>query len=110
MFEQPAARFLADGKRLVLQHGPIDLVVQAFGDDTAVHAAYRAAKQRFDGLLAELCQELVLLRSPFDRTRECPSDPWRAAWRQLWRRSRQTYSSRQWPRWPAPSLKKSSAS
>ena len=33
MREQPTARFLPDGKRLLLQHGPIDLVVQAFGDD-----------------------------------------------------------------------------
>jgi uncharacterized protein len=75
MFERPIARFLSDGKRLLLQHGPIDLVVQAFGDDAAVHAAYRAAKQRFDGLLAELCQELALLRSPFDRTRAMPVGP-----------------------------------
>jgi hypothetical protein len=69
MLEQPTARFLTDGKRLLLQHGPIDLVVQAFGDEAAAHAAYQAAMRRFDGLLAELCQELVLLRSPFDRTR-----------------------------------------
>jgi ApbE superfamily uncharacterized protein (UPF0280 family) len=75
MFERPTARFLIDGKRLLLQHGPIDLVVQAFGDDAAVHAAYRAAKQRFDGLLAELCQELVLLRSPLDRTHAMPVGP-----------------------------------
>jgi uncharacterized protein len=75
MFERPTARFLTDGKRLLLQHGPIDLIVQAFGDDAAVHAAYRAAKQRFDGLLAELCQELVLLRSPFDRRRAMPVGP-----------------------------------
>jgi uncharacterized protein len=75
MFERPTARFLTDGKRLLLQHGPIDLVVQAFGGDAAVHAAYRAAKQRFDGLLAELCQELVLLRSPLDRTHAMPVGP-----------------------------------
>jgi ApbE superfamily uncharacterized protein (UPF0280 family) len=64
MFEEPTARFLPDGKRLLLRHGPIDLVVQAFGDDTSVHAAYRAAKQRFDTLLAELCEELSVLRAP----------------------------------------------
>ena len=75
MFERPTARFLIDGKRLLLQHGPIDLIVQAFGDEAAVHAAYRAAKQRFDGLLAELCQELVLLRSPLDRTHAMPVGP-----------------------------------
>jgi len=75
MLEQPTARFLTDGKRLLLQHGPIDLVVQAFGDEAAAHAAYQAAMRRFDGLLAELCQELVLLRSPFDRTRAMPVGP-----------------------------------
>jgi len=75
MFEPPTARFLTDGKRLLLQHGPIDLIVQAFGDEAAVQAAYRAARQRFDGLLAELCQELVLLRSPFDRRRAMPVGP-----------------------------------
>jgi ApbE superfamily uncharacterized protein (UPF0280 family) len=75
MLEQPTARFLTDGKRLLLQHGPIDLVVQAFGDEAAAHAAYQAAMRRFDGLLAELCQELVLLRSPFDLTRAMPVGP-----------------------------------
>ncbi|MGA8319463.1 MAG: UPF0280 family protein [Xanthobacteraceae bacterium] len=75
MFEQHTARFLPDGKRLLLQHGPIDLVVQTFGDEAAAGAAYQAAIRRFGGLLAELCQELVLLRSPFDRTRAMPVGP-----------------------------------
>jgi ApbE superfamily uncharacterized protein (UPF0280 family) len=75
MFEQPTARFLPDGKRLLLQHGPIDLVVQAFGDDAAVRAAYQAAERRFDGLLTELCQELALLRSPVGRHRAAPIGP-----------------------------------
>jgi uncharacterized protein len=71
MFETPTARFLADGKRLLLQHGPIDLVVRAFGDEESVRAAYFAAKQRFKNLLAELCRELPLLRAPADA--ELPS-------------------------------------
>jgi ApbE superfamily uncharacterized protein (UPF0280 family) len=75
MIEQPTARFLPDGKRLLLQHGPIDLVVQAFGDDAAVRAAYQAATRRFDGLLTELCQELELLRSPVDRKHAAPKGP-----------------------------------
>ena len=48
MREQPTARFLPDGKRLLLQHGPIDLVVQAFGDEVNVRDAYAAAVRRFD--------------------------------------------------------------
>jgi ApbE superfamily uncharacterized protein (UPF0280 family) len=75
MREEPTARFLPDGKRLLLQHGPIDLVVQAFGDDVAVREAYAAAVRRFGGVLAELCQELDLLRSPADRLRALPQGP-----------------------------------
>jgi uncharacterized protein len=75
MREQATARFLPDGKRLLLQHGPIDLVVQAFGDDTNTRDAYAAAVRRFDGLLAELCQELDLLRMPADRLRAMPEGP-----------------------------------
>jgi ApbE superfamily uncharacterized protein (UPF0280 family) len=75
MREEPTARFLPDGKRLLLQHGPIDLVIQAFGDAAALREAYAAAVRRFDGLLAELCQELDLLRSPADRLRAMPQGP-----------------------------------
>jgi uncharacterized protein len=75
MREAPTARFLPDGKRLLLQHGPIDLIVQAFGDDAALRDAYTAAARRFGGLLAELCQELDLLRSPADRLRAMPQGP-----------------------------------
>lgn len=64
MFERPSARFLPDGKRLLLQQGPIDLVVQAEGSTDAIRMAHEAALRRFDGLLAELCGELTLLRTP----------------------------------------------
>lgn len=50
--------------RLHLQHGPIDLVIQAWGDADEVQAAYTLARQRFDGLLEELVAELPLLRTP----------------------------------------------
>jgi ApbE superfamily uncharacterized protein (UPF0280 family) len=56
-----AAR-LADG-RLHLQHGPIDLIVEAFAEDTAeVEAAYRQAIGRFDDVLEALVTELAVLR------------------------------------------------
>jgi len=64
MFERPAIRLLPDGKRLLLQEGPIELVIQAVGDSAPVQAAYEAAARRFEGLLAELCGELALLRRP----------------------------------------------
>ncbi|GLS18289.1 hypothetical protein GCM10007874_13060 [Labrys miyagiensis] len=59
----PQAAILADGRRLHLQHGPIDLVIEAFGEVGAVQDAYRTAARRFDGLLEELCAELPLLRA-----------------------------------------------
>jgi ApbE superfamily uncharacterized protein (UPF0280 family) len=59
---QPQVARLADGRRLHLQDGPIDLVIEAFGTDGAVAAAYAAAVRRFTGLLDELVEELPLLR------------------------------------------------
>jgi uncharacterized protein len=55
---------LPDGRRLHLQDGPIDLIIEAFGADAEISAAYRAANHRFDGLLDELCEELAELRAP----------------------------------------------
>lgn len=75
MFEAPTARLLPDGKRLLLQQGPIDLVVEAAGTAAAVEAAYQAAMRRFDGLLAELCGELALLRSPVRTNSAVPEGP-----------------------------------
>jgi ApbE superfamily uncharacterized protein (UPF0280 family) len=60
---QPQIALLSDGRRLHLQDGPIDLVIEAFGAEGAVIAAYAAATQRFAGLLDELVAELPLLRS-----------------------------------------------
>ncbi|HTR83291.1 MAG TPA: UPF0280 family protein [Reyranella sp.] len=55
--------FLPDG-RLHLQHGPIDLIVEAFGARREVEAAYRQAIARFGDILPTLVQELPLLRRP----------------------------------------------
>jgi ApbE superfamily uncharacterized protein (UPF0280 family) len=60
----PQAAMLADGRRLHLNHGPIDLIVEAFGDASEVAAAYAQAKDRFDTVLEELVAELVELRRP----------------------------------------------
>jgi len=57
-------RSLSDGRRLHLNDGPIDLIVEAFGDATAVQHAYQAASCRFVNILDELCEELPLLRQP----------------------------------------------
>ncbi|HEY7095378.1 MAG TPA: UPF0280 family protein [Terriglobales bacterium] len=60
----PQVRWLPDGKRLHLNDGPIDLIVEAFGDKNQIHTAYRAAVDRFVTVLDELCAELTLLRKP----------------------------------------------
>ena len=71
MKRRPQITLLPDGKRLHLQDGPIDLVIEAKGKDAEVRAAYEAAARRFTGLLDELCEELVELRSAADPVR-CP--------------------------------------
>src|SRR2546423_709099 len=69
MTRVPQLRFLADGKRLHLQDGPIDLIVEANGTEASVGVAYSAAARRFTGLLDELCDELPLLRKAADPAR-----------------------------------------
>jgi ApbE superfamily uncharacterized protein (UPF0280 family) len=65
----PQIALLPGGKRLHLQDGPIDLVIEANGRESEVRAAYQAAARRFDGLLDELCEELLELRQPADPIR-----------------------------------------
>lgn len=63
MTRLPQIALLSDGRRLHLQDGPIDLIVEARGLADAVRAAYEAAAHRFTGLLDELCAELPDLRA-----------------------------------------------
>jgi ApbE superfamily uncharacterized protein (UPF0280 family) len=60
----PQIAMLADGRRLHLQDGPIDLIAEAWGSEASIGAAYEAASRRFTGLLGTLCEELVELRKP----------------------------------------------
>lgn len=69
MNRRPQIALLADGKRLHLQDGPIDLIVEASGREADVGAAYEAAARRFTGLLDELCTELAELRKAADPKR-----------------------------------------
>jgi ApbE superfamily uncharacterized protein (UPF0280 family) len=69
MMRLPQIALLPDGKRLHLQDGPIDLIVEAKGKDVEVRAAYEAAARRFTGLLDELCEELAELRKAADPAR-----------------------------------------
>jgi ApbE superfamily uncharacterized protein (UPF0280 family) len=69
------AELLPDGRRLHLNHGPIDLIIEAFGPSDEIELGYRHAAARFDGLLAELVAELPLLRRPIGAERPHPEGP-----------------------------------
>ena len=60
----PLQAVLADGRRRHFQHGPIDLVIEAFGAPDEVAEAYRQAWRRFETVLEELVSELPRLRAP----------------------------------------------
>lgn len=62
------AALLADGRRLHLNHGPMDLIVEAFGPPAEVEAAYRQARDRFATILDELVSELPALRRRYRAT------------------------------------------
>ena len=53
---------LLPGGRLHLQHGPIDIIAEAFGDPSAVREGYLRAAARFATVLEELVAELPALR------------------------------------------------
>jgi len=58
----PQQTWFPDG-RLHLHDGPIDLIIEAFGEGSAIESAYAAAWRRFATVLDELCSELPLLRA-----------------------------------------------
>jgi uncharacterized protein len=60
---KPSARLLPNN-RLHLNHGPIDLIIRAEGEDAEIKGAYNAAVERFQNILGELVSELVELRKP----------------------------------------------
>ena len=71
----PQIAWLPDGRRLHMNHGPIDLIVEAWGPADECRAAYRQAVARFKTVLGELVDELPELRRPSRK------DPRRFAWR-----------------------------
>ena len=60
----PQIVWLPDRRRLHMNHGPIDLIVEAFGAPAEVEKAYRQAARRFRTILGELVEELTELRRP----------------------------------------------
>lgn len=63
LVETPTATLLPDGQRLHLQHGPIDLVLEACGTPREVARAYDQAQAAFHTVLSDLVSELPRLRS-----------------------------------------------
>ncbi len=66
---------LLPGGRLHLNDGPIDLVIGAYGAESAIRVAYKAAARRFASILDELCDELPLLRSEMRGNSPLPCGP-----------------------------------
>jgi len=58
---------MTDG-RLHLLQGPIDVLIEAWGEAAEVEAAYRQAGARFETILEELVAELPRLRAPVGAT------------------------------------------
>lgn len=65
-----AQRTALDGGRWHLNHGPIDIIAEAHGNDVEVAVAHEHAWRRFAVLLDELVAELPLLRRPVGT--DCP--------------------------------------
>ena len=64
-----AINAVLDDGRLHLQHGPIDLIIEAWADQpNEIKLAYQQASMRFSGLLASLVEELRQLRTPLSDT------------------------------------------
>jgi ApbE superfamily uncharacterized protein (UPF0280 family) len=60
----PVAARLPDGRRLHLQHGPMDVILEVTGPRDAVARAETAAIVRFERILDELVPQLPSLRAP----------------------------------------------
>lgn len=71
----PQASWLPDGRRLHLNHGPIDLIVEAFGGSEEKRLAYAQAAARFETILTELVAELPELRRPATRMQRSFAGP-----------------------------------
>ena len=65
---------LGDG-RLHLNHGPIDLIIEAFGERAEIEAAYDQAWARFPSILPELTAELPILRRPMGQAMPALAGP-----------------------------------
>jgi ApbE superfamily uncharacterized protein (UPF0280 family) len=75
MSAPPSHAILPDGRRRHFQHGPIDLVLEAFGATRETETAYARAWTRFETVLDELAAELPALRAPVTEAAPALSGP-----------------------------------
>ncbi len=66
---------LPDGRRLHLNHGPIDVIIEAWGMLPEVKAAYEQATASFRAVLPALVAELPVLRQPLGASEPAVSCP-----------------------------------
>src|SRR4030095_13590727 len=64
---------LPDGHRLHLDDGPIDAVIEAWGEPSEVRAAHDQATAAFRDVLPALVKELTVLRWPLGATAADPA-------------------------------------
>lgn len=69
------ARWLVDARRLHLNHGPIDLLLDVSGPRVARLSALGRACAEFDGLLGGLMSEIAELRRPYGGGKSKPTGP-----------------------------------
>lgn len=69
------AWLLPDKQRLHLQHGPIDLIIEAQGRAEEVDLAYQQAVSAFNSVLSTLVEELALLRRQCSSTQSIAKGP-----------------------------------
>ncbi|MGH6962244.1 MAG: UPF0280 family protein, partial [Dongiaceae bacterium] len=69
------ASLLPDGRRLHLNHGPIDAVIEGWGEPREVRAAYDQAAAAFRDVLPTLVKELTVLRWPLSETAPAVQGP-----------------------------------
>ncbi|MCR9213964.1 MAG: UPF0280 family protein [Proteobacteria bacterium] len=62
MVGEAQIRYLKDGRRLHMQHGPIDIIAEAFGSDEEVCNAYAQGEAAFSNVLADLVSVLPHLQ------------------------------------------------
>ena len=72
---KPQVSLMDDGSRLHLHHGPIDLILEAFGEEDRIKLAYQNVETEFQSLLQNLVKELPVLRRPIKDKEKKPICP-----------------------------------